>query len=254
MAKRSRNANIRRFYCPDLCQGANVLAGSEAHHALHVVRLREGEEVELFDGKGRSAQGCVESCRRSEMEIHVSSEPEKSPPPKPRLELAFAVPKGKRLDWLLEKACELGTTRLVPIRFSRSVAGGPGPGGSKRDRWEATCISAAKQCRSSWLCQIEQETPLETYLEQADGAGIFGCPEGAPLARSLDRTASKICLLIGPEGGLTRDEESLVRNRGFVPASLGSYILRTETAALALLSGVRALIPTPCPQGVENSQ
>ncbi len=253
MAKRSRNANIRRFYCPDLCQGANMLTGGEAHHALHVVRVREGETVELFDGQGRSAQGIVESCRRSEMEVHVSREPEFIRPAEPQLELAFAVPKGKRLDWLLEKACELGTMRLVPIRFTRSVVGGPGTGGSKRDRWEATCISAAKQCRSNWLCRIEQETPLQAYLETADGAGIFGCPGGEPLGRCLDRTASKICLLIGPEGGLTAEEESEVSSRGFAPASLGPYILRTETAALALLSGVRALIPTPCPQEAENS-
>jgi 16S rRNA (uracil1498-N3)-methyltransferase len=157
--------------------------------------------------------------------------------------LGFAVAKGKRLDWLLEKACELGVASMTPVRFQRSVAGGVGAGGSKRRRWEATCISAAKQCGADHLSRIGQEADLETFLASARGAKLLG-QAGAPrISDVLDLSAQSICLLVGPEGGLTGQERDRAVESGFAPVAVGGHTLRIETAGVALLAGVRSLFP-----------
>lgn len=237
-----------RLYCPSLAPGLLELPGSEAHHAARVLRLSAGAAVELFDGCGRYARAEVRDVARSHVTVDVGEVAE-DPAIRPGVHLGFAVPKGKRLDWLLEKATELAAASLQPVIFARSVAGGESLSNAKRERWMGHCISAAKQCGLNVLPELRPARPLEDVL--ADGQGdmlrlLGDTADHAPALREvLDRATAggegEILLLIGPEGGLTDEERDACLEAGIHPIRLGQTTLRIETAAVALLSAVRAL-------------
>jgi 16S rRNA (uracil1498-N3)-methyltransferase len=239
MSRKAQAAAIRRFHCEALARGRNVLRGSEAHHALNVIRLGVGDQAELFDGRGRRAIGRVVETSRREVVLAVEAEPDLTPEQRPIVHLGFATPKGKRLDWLLEKAVELGVAALTPVRFQRGVAGGDGA--SKRERREATCISACKQCGADRVPKLEAESDLSDFLPRAEGVRLLGDAgdQARPLGRCLTADAEKVTVLVGPEGGLTEAERDEALAAGFVPARVGHHVLRIETAAAALLAGVR---------------
>ncbi|MCK5114356.1 MAG: 16S rRNA (uracil(1498)-N(3))-methyltransferase [Phycisphaerae bacterium] len=232
-----------RFYVPQLCAGNCSFSGPEAHHALHVLRVRVGTKVELFDGKGSYASAEVTRTSRSEVFV-TAADPQSQPPVSPRVHLCFAVPKGKRLDWLLEKTTELAATSLQPVVFNRSVAGGELTL-SKLQRWEAQCISAAKQSGVNYLPEIRPLVTLQEFLSAPPATGhlrLFGDLDDStpPLSIILrEKKSDDITLLIGPEGGFASDERSSMLVRGGVPARLGKTTLRIETAAVALLSVIR---------------
>lgn len=234
-----------RFFVPTLGAGPVSITDAEAHHGLHVLRLAAGDAVELFDGRGNAARATITDTTRREIYCHAEA-PQASAPPCPAVTLAFAVPKAKRLDWLLEKATELAATTLQPVVFERSVAGGEKLSDSKRDRWVGHCISAAKQCRLNHLPALQEHCTLaELLAAPAGGLRLLG--DGGPDVPSLGeqqdviQTASHVMLLVGPEGGLTNSERNLSLAGGFKPVKLGGTTLRIETAAVALLAGVRTL-------------
>lgn len=245
-----QDEHLPRFFTNDLSPAEIALAPGEAHHAMRVLRLAPGAEVELLDGRGGSARGLIAAGGRREVVVTVGERMPAAPRPRPAFHLAFAVPKGKRLDWLLEKATELGAASLRPVVFERSVAGpqaGPLPQ-AKRARWLERCIAAAKQCGLNWLPAVEEPVDLPTFLAAARGKGTFavlgsGDPSARPLAEALMLRPPgwDICLLVGPEGGLTGDERAAALAAGLLPARLGRYTLRIETAAIALLAAVTAI-------------
>lgn len=240
-----------RFYV-DRLEGATVeLSEAEAHHARHVLRLDEGQEVELFDGRGGLARGTLRLGGKKSATVEIIQR-NSLPLPQPLISLAFAVPKGKRLDWLLEKATELGASRLQPVEFARSVAA-PELSAHARQRWQAECVAAAKQSGNNFLPEILPPSALAAMLERfssdraaaiaAQGLGILG-QAGAErsLAEALAdwRGGGELLLVVGPEGGLTDQEQADCLRAGLIPASVGPNTLRIETAAIALLAGVRA--------------
>jgi 16S rRNA (uracil1498-N3)-methyltransferase len=163
-----------------------------------------------------------------------------------RVELAFAVPKGKRLDWLLEKATELACTVLQPVRFERSVAGESGFTEHKRERWLDRCIAACKQSGAVWLPELREPLTLREYLAGCDAdVHWLGQPgqNATPLglaAREAPVEASA-AMLVGPEGGLTDGESDAAAAAGFVRVRVGHTTLRVETACVAMLASVRAV-------------
>jgi len=230
--------------------GAMVtLPSDEAHHAVGVLRLKRGAEVELFDGAGRSGHGRIAEVGRRKVTVTLDHVDPPAERPAPRVHLAFAVPKGKRLDWLLEKATELGAGSLRPVVFERSVAGGEELTDAKRRRWTAHCIAAAKQCGLNFLPAIEPMTQLSELPTEARGwCGLVGATAGA--ARTVpealaDAGERDICVVIGPEGGLTDAEMDELIGAGFSPVRLGRTALRIETAAVALLAAVTAVCERP---------
>lgn len=234
-----------RFHVPDLRAGLVALGPAETHHALHVLRVSAGESVELFDGAGGVAQGVIASASKRE----VSADVEKvmhHDRPKPIIHLAFAVPKGSRLDWLLEKATELGAASLRPVIFERSVAGGDELSENKRHRWLGHCVSAAKQSGLDYLPAIIEPMSLRDALPAAGGAfGLFGDlgPDTLRLSEALSAWAGReIWIVVGPEGGLTQTETAALREALFTPVRLGQTTLRIETAALAMLSATVAIV------------
>jgi len=237
---------MRRLFCENLAIGPAELPAEEAHHAVGVLRLGQGAEVELFDGAGGVGAGRIVQAARGKVVVEVESLTPATLREKPELHLAFAVPKGKRLDWLLEKATELGAASLRAVIFRRSIAGGAELSESKRRRWRLHCISAAKQCGLNRLPEIHPPEPLERFLAGAVGmfALLGGVGEGA--ARLHDALADRrgedaICILVGPEGGLTDEEQALALSGGFRLVRLGAATLRVETAAVALLAATTAL-------------
>jgi len=244
-------AGLPRFFVPPdgpevpspLAEGSEVvLPQTESHHAANVLRLAEGASVELFDGRGVSAAGTIGHTRKGRMWIAVESVRPVAERPRPQVHLAFAEPKGNRLDWLLEKATELGAVSLRPVRFERSVAGTDEISPAKRERWLGHCIAAAKQAGTDWLPNILDAVPLSVLLQIArPPMGIFGdlSPDALPLRQALQtaRDAQAILLVVGPEGGLTEAERAALLAADLVSARLGWTTLRIETAAISLIAG-----------------
>jgi 16S rRNA (uracil1498-N3)-methyltransferase len=225
--------------------GATVhLPLDEAHHALHVLRLVVGANVEVFDGCGAVASARIVGARRDDVALEIFGLT-KVVRPDPIVHVGFAVPKGKRVDWLLEKATELGAASLAPVVFARSVAGGDELSPGKRQRWLGHCISAAKQCGLNFLPEMIEPMNIEQFIKaHADDLRLLGDPAAqAPLAATLGNRSrgQALCILIGPEGSLTDQEQSMAVEAGFAAARLGQTILRTETAVIALLAAVVAM-------------
>lgn len=242
-----------RFYVPALSAGEITLPAGESHHARSVRRLGPGEKVELFDGRGSFAQGQIIRIDRRET-IVQAGEVTTEPPPLPRVHLAFAVPKGKRLDWLLEKVTELGARSLWPVIFERSVAAG-----GRMDRWEGHCLSAAKQCRLNWLPELHEPISLAEFLSGSSTITTTPQKQMKLVGDLTDKAISlmkafqadggdgpvkkfdDVILLIGPEGGFTTDERAEMAAAEFQPVRLGQTTLRIETAAIALVAAVKAM-------------
>ncbi|MFP4355501.1 MAG: RsmE family RNA methyltransferase [Phycisphaerae bacterium] len=236
--------HYRRFYCPHLRPGLVELDSAEAHHAAQVLRLTPGQQVELFDGKGNVAAGPLEQVTKRRVSVQVEQVVSVDPQ-RPEITLAFAVPKGKRLDWLLEKATELGAARLQPIEFARSVAAPADPGSGKWDRWMGHCIAAAKQSGLNHLPRIEPGINLDGFLASAESfdlslLGDASAPPGSLPAQLQTAQPACLAVLVGPEGGLAEQEQEAAKLAGFRPVCIGRTILRVETAAVALLAAVRA--------------
>ncbi len=222
--------------------GRLILPETEAHHAAHVLRLKVGDAIELFDGSGGSASASVAAVKHGAVTVEVRQVYRRAERPAPVIRLAFAVPKGNRLDWLLEKAAELGVAALAPIRFARSVAGTGELSSAKRRRWLGHCIAAAKQAGLDFLPAIEDLRTLDEFLAAAERPGIYGdlSDHARPIAGVLKGHAPSISIVVGPEGGLTDEERQALDAAGFVPVRLGHTTLRIETAAVALTAVVIA--------------
>jgi 16S rRNA (uracil1498-N3)-methyltransferase len=200
--------------------------------------------VELFDGQGGKAVGRIDRVAKSGVGVAVENV-QTVPRPQPRVEVAFAVPKGKRLDWLLEKATELSAERLSPVEFARSVAT-PDLDEHGRSRWQGICVAGAKQSGLDFLPEISPPRKLGEFLRQCSSTyRLVGDPRDShrlPAALAQWQSGEEITLLIGPEGGITDAEMEEIRAAGFAAVQLGQTILRVETAAVAMLSVVQAIV------------
>ncbi len=237
----------RRVYsAAEIAPHAVVAIGeAEGHHLLHVLRVRAGDDVVLFDGRGGEFHGRVAGVSRREVEVEVGERLSVEREAPHEITLAAPLPKGDRTRWLVEKAVELGVTRLVPLATARTE--GAGKGGEKLDRY---VIEASKQCGRNRLMEI---TPMHSWQEwlaltpppSQGGAGggsaepashrIVAHPSGDPLDRLERRPSAPSFLAVGPEGGFTDEEIVAARAAGWQVVGLGPRILRIETAAVALV-------------------
>lgn len=228
-----------RFFSPDRRSPAR-LDGPEAHHLLHVLRAGVGDEVELFDGRGFATAGRVARVGRADAEIAVAGWARRTErePPGP-LEVIAAPPKGKRLDFLLEKATELGMTAFTPLASARTVRS-PRERDEPPEAMRRACIEAAKQCGRNVVPEIRPAlTVAGAAAEPAAGMARLLCRPGSPGIASGAAKRGPIAgfrLLIGPEGGLTDEEEAVLVAAGWEPVGLAPAILRIETAVIAGLA------------------
>ncbi len=222
---------------------AMELRGDEARHLISSVRAKVGDAVVLFDGKGRSAACRITGTEGRGKGLAVTCEVESVLPerkPSTKLTLIQALPKGNRMDVLVEKVTELGAWEVVPVRTDRveKQPGAKGYGGQV-ERWERVALSAAKQCGSPWLPAIRPVQSLDEGLDAARKADliIVGVldSKARPLADVLDeygRRAESVAVVTGPEGDLTPQEIERVLEAGAKPVSFGGLVLRVETAAI----------------------
>jgi 16S rRNA (uracil1498-N3)-methyltransferase len=236
---------MRRLLVEQLVPGNVRLGEDQAHHARDVLRLREGDEVELFTAAGKVARATLRSVTGEQViaQVHEVTD---SRPAGVRLMIASAVPKAARADWMIEKLSELGVYQFVPLITERSVVHPEGKG--KFQRWERLAAESAKQSRRSGVMGIAPLTPLLDVIANAptDTTVLPLCTGGgAQPFSSILPLPSSILVLIGPEGDWSESELKLFDDRHLTPITLGATILRVETAAIAAAAVVAALSARP---------
>ena len=213
--------------------GRAVLAGDEARHLARVLRAKLGDAVTLFDGSGRSWSARIVALGRGEVALEVGELRQSPPAGTPAVTLAVALPKGERQKWLVEKLTELGTARLVPLVTERGVAEATP---AALERLKRGVIEACKQCGRDSLVAIGDPASVAEIVATKPPAavGVVADPTGGPLDRIPWRQAAEVIGLVGPEGGFTAEELAAADAAGWPRVTLGSYVLRIETAAMAL--------------------
>lgn len=247
-----------RFYLPpEQCQGPELLlSGGEAHHALHVLRLQRGQSVTVLDGAGKQFRCEISEAGKRDARLRVL-ETKIAPPLPCQLTLLQAVPRGKIIESIIQKATELGVARVVPLLSERVVTQlAPAEAERKAQKWQEVAIEAVKQCGAFWLPRIEAPvTPAELLARrQTPELGLVGSlQEDARHPRIFfeefqaahRRKPGSIAVWVGPEGDFSLPELAAIQGTGAKPITLGSLVLRVETAAVYCLAVVNYELAAP---------
>lgn len=234
----------RFFISPEQVSGQQIsLSGEDVRHIATVLRMKSGDELLLCDGQGNEYAARITQVTKSEIAAEIASQ-SKREPQLPSILLGQGLPKSDKMDWIAQKATELGVAAIVPIVTERTIV-------KVRDeekrvsRWQKIAREAAMQSNRPDIPQVHAIVPFTEFLRTLNSEPgtllLFPWEEGTqPLKDVLRerRDIRKIVVLIGPEGGFSAKEAGLAREKGFHLVSLGRNILRTETAALAALSMV----------------
>ena len=226
-----------RFYCRPITQPVTELTGFEAHHASSVLRHKPGDILELFDGAGTLAQAEIQTILPRKITLAIQTIQTIGRPNRSQVVIASSLAQGERFDWLISKCTELGVDRICPVRFKRTVKLARGE--KVKDRFVKLSIAAAKQCERVFLPRIDRVAFLVQILENfaqesAERSILYGSTNPkAPSILQQDEVSQAMIVFIGPEGGLTPEEEHLLREHGGREVRLTDTVLRIETAAVA---------------------
>jgi len=230
------------FIDKNLTSGRSItLAGPEHHHLSHVVRLKPGELVWLFDRTGARYRARIEEIGKDMTKLSLLEDAGQIEF-RSRIILGQALLKAKAMDLVVQKSTELGLFMLAPIVTARSVVKVTDRSERKVERWTKITREASKQSKSGLVPRIHPPQPLNAFFKSHDAAQKIVLKEkgGQPLRdivlKTLGASPSDVALLVGPEGGWTPEEEKLIAARGYESASLGRIVLRAETAAICALS------------------
>jgi 16S rRNA (uracil1498-N3)-methyltransferase len=216
-----------------------TLTGSEARHAALVLRKNPGDTIELFDGKDLSYTGRIQTVSPERIEGMILERQKGVRTSACDLTLYQALIKGPKWDWLVEKACEIGVTRLVPLMTARTIVKPSHE--APLERWKRIALAAAKQCGRPDVMKISEPKPLPEAIGGLPENGLALIPWEKETERSIRQAmlssdeitgTPSIALFIGPEGGWEAGEIDLARRRGVIPVRLGPTLLRSETAGL----------------------
>ncbi|MAB76844.1 MAG: 16S rRNA (uracil(1498)-N(3))-methyltransferase [Verrucomicrobiales bacterium] len=223
-----------------------VLGEEESHHCLDVMRCREGDRVAVFNGEGTEAEAQITAATKGAVELKALIV-NQTPKPPASLTLGQAIPKGKNMDLIIQKATELGAARIVPLLSERTVVQLSSEDlAKKQQKWQRVVVEACKQCGQNWIPEVGLPCSVEKFTKDAsDQFRLIAAISDT--ARTLKATLlewneehnerpESATLLIGPEGDFTPAEISQALSAGFSPISLGPIILRSETAAIYALS------------------
>ncbi|HXY95661.1 MAG TPA: 16S rRNA (uracil(1498)-N(3))-methyltransferase [Steroidobacteraceae bacterium] len=225
-----------------LLSGKRVkLEGSAASHITRVLRLRVGAALILFDGAGGEYQASIDKAHGGEVIVAVGAREAIERESPLALTLAQGVSRGERMDLVVQKATELGVARLVPVLTERSVVRLTAQQSDRKvNHWRAIAIAACEQCGRNRLPTVAAPLALKDFLKAAAGTPsetrLLLSPVGTAALNDVARPDGGITVLIGPEGGLTDEEEHAAVTAGFTALRLGPRVLRTETAAIAALA------------------
>jgi 16S rRNA (uracil1498-N3)-methyltransferase len=237
---------IPRLYVPQpLVHGATLALDSQgARHVRQVLRLASGAALRVFDGSGAEHEARLLTLGRSQVMVEIGARTSAIPEPDLSLTLAQGIPRGERMDLILQKAVELGVSRIQPLWMQRSQGRMKGERlASRMQHWRGVMSSACEQCGRGTLPTLEAPAAFPAWVESApaDVLQLLLDPhDGQPL-QALRPSGNCIVLLVGPEGGISPEEQGLACQAGFAAVRLGPRILRTETAALAALACLQLL-------------
>jgi len=261
-----------RFHCPQavegLAHGTRIdLPATAAHHALRVLRLADGAPVAVFSGRGGEYEAVLDAPRGAPAQARLTRFHALDRAPAIDVHIQQALVASEKMDWVIEKAVELGARSVTPVQVERSVVRLSGERAARRlAHWQALAISASEQCGLNWLLEVRPVLSLQAACAASvagaapiDGdipvvAAALRCrldPQGLTsltgwLLAGVAECASaggrpSVTLLVGPEGGFSGTETTLIDAHGYRPVTLGPRVLRTETAALAALAALRAI-------------
>ena len=230
-----------RFHCPlPLAADAQLTLPPTAARHVQVLRLQPGDAVTLFNGEGGEWSAAVTRMGRSDVEVEVGAHAAIEREAARAVHLVVGMPANERMDWLVEKATELGAASIQPVTTARSVVKLAGERAAKRQaHWQAIAVAACEQCGRNRVPPVHAPLALADWLRRAPAAGqrlLLSLRDGSQPLRQAAGGASQVWVLHGPEGGLTAQEEDAALAAGFVPASLGTRVLRAETASVAALA------------------
>jgi len=236
-----------RFYCPPPLpfSGNFDLPPDVAHHASRVLRLREGDAVQIFDGLGNERHGVIAELGGKRVVVGnlIAVDSDRESPLK--VLLAQALASSEKMDWVIQKATELGVAEIQPVDTERSVAKLSAERVEKRlEHWQQVAISACEQCGRNTLPQIHAPLDIMVWLQQmqkTSDAKFILLPQGAASLHAQAKPQGRVALLIGAEGGFTQAESDSALRCGFIPVRMGARVMRTETAAIAGLAALQTL-------------
>ena len=219
-----------------------ALDASESHHALDVLRLNIGDRLVAFNGEGSEATAQISAIEGKVARLKLLQRSQTQPLPC-AITLAQAVPKGKNMDFIIQKSVELGAARIAPLISDRTIVQLDAiEAAKKRDKWQETALEACKQCGQNRIPNVATPRSVKAFLEAGDKFDLMLIASLQPDSRKIKAVLAEVpgvrsvCVLVGPEGDFTPAELGLAKSHGCQPITLGPIILRTETAALYCLS------------------
>lgn len=233
-----------RFYIDAPLRAGSVCTLSEdaAHHAIHVLRLRAGEEITVFNGRGGEFAARIVSIQRLKIGVELLQHREIERESPLRVTLVQGVSAGDKMDSTLRKAVELGVAEVQPVLAARSVARPKGERAEgRRAHWQKVVIAACEQCGRNRIPEVHALIALSNYRPSGTAMRILLSPLAQQPLSELSLRGSEFVVAAGPEAGFTSEEEAALVSSGFAPALLGPRVLRTETAAVAALAALSAL-------------
>ncbi|MDF9409289.1 16S rRNA (uracil(1498)-N(3))-methyltransferase [Pelotomaculum isophthalicicum JI] len=237
--------NLPHFFVSpnQISEGMVCLSGTDAVHVARVLRLGVGERIVLSDGKGKSYLAVLERVDKKDVSCKIEKEFAAAPPDLPKVTLVQGIPKGDKMDFIVQKGTELGLNGLIPLLSERVVVKLEGDKQLKRwERWRRIALEAAKQCRRPDIPEISRPESWEQVLSALPAEAAALIPWEEEKSDSLkgflrhEKPPVEIYVFIGPEGGFSSGEVECARLHGVRPVTIGPRILRTETAGLAVLT------------------
>jgi 16S rRNA (uracil1498-N3)-methyltransferase len=219
-----------------------ILPARASRHLVQVLRLRTGDPLILFNGDGRDFPGRLVTPTKDAALVQIDEPTEEEPAPKLQIHLGIGVSKGERMDWVIQKAVELGVTRISPLFTKRSV-----PRLSderlqrRRKHWRGILEAACEQCGRRRVPDLDESRSLAQWIAQRHPFPLLLDHRGDAVLAELPAPAGAMTLLVGAEGGLEPEERTCSMRAGFTAVRLGPRILRTETAPLAAIAAVQTL-------------
>ncbi len=241
-----------RFYHPAIITIGQLieLSVENKHHAARVLRLKKGDSITLFNGNGGEFSAHIETIRKSNTTVLIDAYHDTDCESPLHIELAQAICVNEKMDWIIQKAVELGVTCIQPVTTARSIVHLSDERSAKRlQHWQRIVISACEQCGRNHLPPVLPLITLPQWLSQkkitrsAHDVHFMLSTAAKEGLRAIPKPPAdaNLALMIGPEGGFTQEEETAILHSGFIPLRLGKRILRTESAALAALAALQAL-------------
>ena len=234
----------RLFCATPLPSGVSLPLPAGAARHVQVLRMQPGDEITLFNGEGGQWAAVIERMGRSSVDVRVTAHHDLEREAPVAVHLAVGIPANERMDWLVEKATELGAASIQPLITARGVLRVAGErAGKKRDHWQAIAAAACEQCGRNRVPPVHEPVPLAQWLERsrpqaARKAMLSLAADAQPLSHAFHALADEWFCLSGPEGGLDPREEDAARRAGLAPLSLGPRVLRADTAPIAMLASL----------------